>query len=259
MNSKILFIDNAIKDFLRKNFDKICILFLLVLSMAIRFFFFDFISIYANDYLLPWYDEIVQKGRIGALGDQIGNYNMTYQLLIVCLTYIPIKPLYAYKILSCVFDYALGYAVGKVVYRLTKNEIKRRVGFFLVVFSPIVIINSACWGQCDSIYVSFCILTIVALIDDKEYLPFIYYGLAFAFKLQAIFLLPFLIIVWWRSRKYTIAHFFIIPASMVLICLPNIIIGHRNVKEIIGIYMGQTEKYQRIAMNYPSFWMLIYT
>ncbi|WP_027216031.1 glycosyltransferase 87 family protein [Butyrivibrio fibrisolvens] len=257
MSQKLSSIDNRIKDFIRENFDKICISILLIMSLAVRFFFRDFVSIDANDYLLPWYDEIVNKGRIGALGDQIGNYNMTYQLLIVCLTYIPIKPLYAYKILSCVFDYILGYAVGKVVFKLTGSERKRWISFFFVVFSPIVIINSACWGQCDSIYVSFCILTIDALLDDKDYLPFIWFGVALAFKLQAIFLLPFLLIVWWRSHKYTIAHFFIIPISMVIICLPNILIGHRNVKEIVGIYMGQAEKYERIAMNYPSFWNIL--
>ncbi len=211
----------------------------------------------ANDYLIPWYDEIVQKGRIAALTDQIGNYNMTYQLLIVLLSYIPIKPLYAYKILSCVFDYVLGYAVGIAVYRLTGSRLKRWTSFFLVVFSPIVIINSACWGQCDSIYVSFCILTIIAFIDNKEYLPFIYYGFALAFKLQAIFLFPLMLIIWWRSHKYTVAHFFMIPITMVVICLPNIIIGHRNVKEIVGIYMDQTGRYERISMNYPSFWNIL--
>ncbi len=257
VKKQVVYLDTKLKELLQKNFDKICIILLLLLSVGIRFFLFDFISIDAREYLLPWYDEIVQKGRINALGDQIGNYNMTYQLLIVLLSYIPIKPLYAYKILSCVFDYVLGYTVGIVVYRLTGSRFKRLISFFLVIFSPIVIINSACWGQCDSIYVSFCILTLLSIIDNKEYMPFIYYGLAMAFKLQAIFLLPFMLIIWWRSHKYTVAHYFIIPITMVVVCLPNVIIGHRNIKEIVGIYMEQTGKYKRIAMNYPSFWNIL--
>lgn len=256
MLDRMILLDNKFKDFLKHNFNIICIFALIILSAIIRYLLFDFISVDTDGYLLPWYDQVVEKGGVGALKNQIGDYNMPFQLLIVILYYVPIKPLYAYKIIFCLFDYVLGYAVGKAVFIITGSNRKKWLSFFLTLFSPIVLFNSACWGQSDSIYVSFCILAIVAILEDKKYLPFVFYGVALTFKLQAIFLFPFLLIIWWRSRKTTILRFFTIPLAMVLVCLPNIIIGHRNVKEIIGIYMGQTEEYGRLAMNYPSFWNL---
>ncbi|MBR6909140.1 MAG: hypothetical protein IKN35_02485, partial [Lachnospiraceae bacterium] len=60
-------------------------------------------------YLLGWFGQIEQLGRIHALNTQVGNYSVAYQTLIAIMTYININPLYQYKMLSVIFDYVLAF------------------------------------------------------------------------------------------------------------------------------------------------------
>ena len=124
-------------------------------GIIIRFTLRDVISSDSSSFLLPWYIEMKNSGGIQSLNRQIGNYNMLYQFLIAIMTYLPIPPLYAYKILSCLFDFLLAGLIGVIVYDLHNNKWEGMAGYIIVIFSPIVFLNSAAWAQCDSIYTFF--------------------------------------------------------------------------------------------------------
>ncbi len=178
--------------------------------------------------LLPWYEQIKGAGGFQGVGEQVGTYNMLYQFLIAVMTYLPIKPLYAYKILSCVFDYLLALVAAWLIYDFSKKESvgsisreeffsenltlekekwKAVIVYGLIVLSPIVFINSALWAQCDAIYAFFIFISFLLFCKEKYAKSFIFYGIAVAFKLQAVFLLPFFLFVYFAKKNFSIIYF----------------------------------------------------
>lgn len=228
-----------------------------LISVLIRFSFREIISNDAYWCLLPWYDIIKENGGFAALGSQVGDYNMLYQFIIAVFTYLPIKPLSAYKLLSCIFDYLLAGAMGYLVYDLSQKHAKFKgiLAYAAVLMSPMVFLNSSYWGQCDAIYTFFCVTALIAFFKEKYKITFILYGVAFAFKLQAVFLLPFFLLIYFLKKKFSLLHFGLVPVMMVILSIPGIIAG-RNVAEVFTIYFGQTGSYRKIALNYPTFWNL---
>lgn len=229
-----------------------------LISMIIRYSFREIISNDAYWCLLPWYDVIKENGGIYALGSQVGDYNMLYQFIIAVFTYLPIEPLSAYKLLSCIFDYLLAAAMGYFVYFFSEKDriLKGTMAYMLVLMSPIVILNSSYWGQCDAIYTFFCVASLLAFCREKYPLTFVLYGVAFAFKLQAVFLLPFFLFAYFVKKKFSVLYFGIIPVMMVILSIPGLIMG-RSVAEVFTIYLNQTGSYKSITMNYPTFWNLL--
>lgn len=74
------------------------------------------------------------------------------------MTYIPWKPMYMIKVLSIAFDYLLAFAVADFACKIKRE--KRDSAIFQAVYAivlllPPVVLNSAYWGQCDSIF-PFC-------------------------------------------------------------------------------------------------------
>lgn len=226
-----------------------------LLGFVIRISLWEFMTDDAYYFLLPWFDIIKANGGIRGLATQVGDYNLLYQFLISIMTYIPIPALYAYKILSCAFDYALAIAAAFVTRHLLpqgSNKIPAFAAYTLVLLSPLVFLNSSAWAQCDSIYTFFAICSFYFLCKERYYLSFLCLGMAFAFKLQAIFLLPFFLLVWFMKREFSIATFLWIPVVMIVTALPAIFAG-RNPLDIILIYANQTDTWRALYMNYPGF------
>ena len=235
-----------------------CVIGVTLISMIIRYSFREIISNDAYWCLLPWYDVIKENGGIYALGSQVGDYNMLYQFIIAVFTYLPIEPLSAYKLLSCIFDYLLAAAMGYFVYFFSEKDriLKGTMAYMLVLMSPIVFLNSSYWGQCDAIYTFFCVASLLVFCKEKYPLTFVLYGVAFAFKLQAVFLLPFFLFAYFVKKKFSVLYFGIIPVMMVILSIPGLIMG-RSVAEVFTIYLNQTGSYKSITMNYPTFWNLL--
>ena len=116
-------------------------------------------------------------------------------------------------------------------------------------------INSSLWGQCDSIYTSFVILSLYSAIKNKWLKSFIFLGVAFAFKLQSIFILPLYIILYFKDNKFSLYNFFIIPLVIIILSLPAIIVGY-PLLHCISIYFTQATEYKQLTMNMLNFWTL---
>lgn len=225
-----------------------------LLGLIIRFALKDFVS---NDfiwYLQPWYQEIAENG----INEQVGNYNLLYQMVIWVLTRLSIEALYAYKIFSCIFDLLLALAAAAIVGIKVEGKRKEKalLTYSAVWLSPLVFLNSAAWAQCDAIYVFFCLFALLALDGRKYKSAFCLLGLAFAFKLQAVFLLPLFFFVYFLRREFSLLHFLLIPVIMMAVSSPALLWG-RSLTEVFTIYANQTDTYQAISMNYPSVWILL--
>ncbi len=231
-----------------------------IVSIAIRFFLKDITTTDALWCLIPWYDSIKANGGITGLGVPVEglNYSFTYQFFIALFTYLPINSLYCYKIFSCIFDYLLAGAIAYLIYDISPVNKKELglLGYIFVSCSPLVFMDSAAWGQCDSIYTFWIVMAIIFLKKEK-YLPtFIFYGVAFAFKFQAIFIMPFFLFYYFYKRRFSIIYFGLIPVMMTVLSLPSLIQG-RTISEMIHIYTDNTSLHQSIANGYPTFWRVL--
>ena len=81
-------------------------------------------------------------------------------------------------------------------------------------------------------------------------------GVSFAFKLQAVFVLPLFLFVYFMERKFSAARFLLVPCTMVILSSPIVLWG-RSLTEVVKIYFSQTGTYQAMSMNYPSPWLLL--
>lgn len=213
-----------------------------------------FVSGDMERYLVPWFNEIQDRGGLSALSEQVGNYGFLYQFLISLMTYIPLKAIYQYKILSIGFDFLLAAASGTLIWQIkTGCEKKERfkdacIVYCLILLSPIVMLNSSVWGQCDSIYTCFVVFSLIFLIKEEYPLSFIMLGFAFAFKLQTIFIVPFYIIWYIKTKRFSILLFLLIPLVMIATGIPGLISG-RSVKDVFLVYAEQADTSHWISVN----------
>lgn len=230
-------------------FNKILFFALLILSVVVRIVFFDYETLDYLNFLKNWVEYYRMNGGFLALKSSIGNYNIPYQYFLALFSYIGVNDLYLIKILSCLFDYLLAYS-GMMICRkcgVTKNN--SYVCFFVILFLPTVVINSALWAQCDSTYVSLALLGIYLALDDRPVWSMVSMALSFGFKLQAVFILPVCVILL-IMKKYKIWHFLIFPLTYLVLILPAVLAG-RPFKDAFMLYVNQMNTVGSAA-NYNS-------
>lgn len=209
-------------------------------------------------FLIKWFNEINNLGY-EALKTQVGDYNIPYQFIIFILTKFHSAAILSYKFVSIFFDYSSAITAGLISVLLNKNSQKKYVHFVasysFVLFSPLVIFNSSFWGQADSIYSFFAITSLYFILKNKTLVSFIFLGIAFAFKLQTIFLLPIFVLIYLIKKNYSIIYFGIIPIMMYILSIPSLLAG-RSILSPFTIYLNQTSSYKSMSMDTPNFWSL---
>ncbi len=228
-----------------------------IAGFFMRFHLRTIVSGDAHTCLMPWYHEIAENG----LYNPVGDYSLLYQFAIWIMTRFPFIPnLFAFKILSSVFDYVIALTAGLIVYRTEQKENLWHsvLVYALVLICPTVFINSSAWAQCDAIYTAFALLGIYFLDKEKYNTSLIMLGLAFSFKLHAVFALPVFLFYYFVKRKFSILRFTMIPATMVLTSLPLLFWG-RSPFETFTIYSKQTSAWPSISNGYPCIWLLMFS
>ena len=251
-------IEKRLINYLEKYLIYYFLFFISVCGLAIRYLGRGFISGDMRIFLVPWWNKIAELGT-DSISTQVGNYNIPYQFLIYLMQKVsPFSAVVSYKILSCIFDYILAIACGLLIIELKKENKKIifSLVYSVVLLFPTIFLNSAIWGQCDSIYCSFIILSILFLVKKKFSLSFILLGLALAFKLQTIFIFPIFGFYYFRNKEFSIVKIFsLMLLSMYIACSPGLLLG-RSLSEPIKIYISQSN-YEYLWANFPSFWSLI--
>ncbi len=233
-----------------------------ILAIALRMSLFSYDYGDYDMFLKPWFDELKAGGGLLALGQGIGNYNAPYMTILALLTYLPFDSLISIKTVSVIFDFVCAITVAIIVETLLKNNKHKDsialIFYGLVLFLPTVFLNSSCWGQADSIYTAFVLLSLLYLIKQKYTRAFIFLGIAFSFKLQFIFILPLYILMYISERKFSIFNFLILPATNFVMCIPSLLFGN-TLSNCIDVYMGQAGTYsQYITLNFPNFYSIFF-
>jgi Gpi18-like mannosyltransferase len=83
------------------------------------------------------------------------------------------------------------------------------------------------------------------------------FGLAFAFKQQALFLAPLLLtlLIWRRVKLW---HLLLVPATYLVMMVPAAIAG-RPWGELLAIYVGQADVMHSLSLNAPNPWWFLRT
>ena len=210
-----------------------------------------------KDYLDPWYNFIASHGGFSALKYSFADYTPSYLywLLIASTLLSGLPKILAIKLFAMTVDFICAFFTYKIV------KLKYPVGkmanwaFLAVILSPTVIYNSSLWGQCDVIYTTGLIACVYFLSIHKQIPALMSFGVALAFKLQAMFLAPLLLILLVKKR---ISWFYlpIIPLVYIGTMLPAWIAG-RPIKELLLVYFDQSHKYKHLAGNVPNFYQWI--
>ena len=222
---------------------------LLGAAFGLRVWCLDYETLDYQNFLTVWVDFFRQNGGFAALRYPIGNYNIPYLYFLALFSCLPVKDLYLIKLLSILFDVLLAWAAMGIVRKLGGSE-KARLGcFFAVLFLPTVVLNGALWGQCDSIYVALALMSIYWALEDRPVLSMLAITLSFGFKLQAVFVMPVLAVLWMQKR-YKLWHFALFPLFYVLLVLPAVLLG-RPFVETLTLYFNQTGSIGS-GLNYNS-------
>lgn len=234
--------------------------FALVMRYALR-------HIIAGDYKMffePWVATLREAGGgIKGLAAEFEYVDYTTPYLTI-LSFISICPflntLLLMKLVSVFFDFVAAFAIMAIVYDRTKNATYAILGYGALLFAPTVVANGAMWAQCDIIFSSFVLWSVYFILRDKPNTALIFYGIAFAFKLQTFFILPLFVILWMKG-KVKLKHFLWIPIMYVVGMIPSLIAG-KSFWELISVYFFQANGAMDIyalSHKFPNVYQLIGT
>lgn len=205
--------------------------------------------------LSAWYAKLKEVGTLRALLEFEGNYNLPYVTAMLVLTYLPVEPIISIKFLSIVFDYLSAGVLAAIIMDCAgqKKYFYGLVTYGLILCCPITVINSGFLAQSDGIYAAFALLSYYLVLKDKPVKGMIAYGFAFSMKLQAVFALPILAILYWCKKKFSALHLLWIPVTMQILCIPAIAAGC-GFDIALTVYKGQMGEYPFMYYFYPNIW-----
>ena len=156
-------------------------------------------------------------------------------------------------------DYVLlAWGGLRLAKHLTEKEAAPLWTFSTLLLLPTVILNGACWGQCDSVWGAFCLLALAAALENRPVPSLAYLALAFSFKLQAIFIIPLWCALWFTGRV-RFRHLFVFPGVFALSMAPALLLG-KPAGDILSVYLnqaGDSVSWQTINYNSPSVFALL--
>lgn len=245
--------------FLRcRQWETVCLALLPVgLALLLRTLLLDHVTDDYVTFLSDWAAFFRENGGWAAVALPKGNYTAPYLYFLAAISYLPFYDLYLIKLFSILFDVILAWGGCRLVQALVPGDRYRgAAAFSLLLLLPTVILNASAWAQCDAIYAALCLHGLAAGLEGRPRSSAFLAGLAFACKLQTVFLLP----VWavlWMSRRTRFRHLLWFPAACVLSVLPALALG-KPLADVLGVYFGQAAEYSAyLTLNAPSLYALI--
>lgn len=217
----------------------------------------DYVSDDYDIFLSNWIYSYSEMGIKQGLGTYIeSDYTPPYLYFLLLISRVRNYPwLYMVKALSMLTDVLLGYAVMKLCSLRARGALARLLCFHIAQILPTVVFNGAYWGQCDGIYVSFCLLALYLSLTKKPCRGMAAFGVALSFKLQTVFFLPALLPLWLR-KDVKLRHVLLIPAAYMAMMVPALW-GGKSLHHVLTCYMQQASHYNFITVNGPSLYQFL--
>lgn len=230
---------------------------LLLIGIAIRVAFLPIISLDMKVFLVPWYDHMAIRGAWASLGDEFSNYTPPYLYLLSLATFTNsfLSSVYAIKLISISFDFINAYLIYRIVKLHTSKDNLPQIAGVLFLCLPTIAMNSAAWGQADSIFTCFVIVCVYYLLQDKPLPAIVAFGIALAFKAQAIFISPFLLLLTLKKRLPW--HYYLLAPVIYLAMMTPALVAGRSLASVFSVYLEQAETYGSLSMKAPNLYLFI--
>ena len=236
---------------------QLCLLCLLPVGAALfyRVLCLDYCSYDYYDFLGPWTAYFRNNGGFAALKDSVGNYNVPYLYFLAALSYLDVPDFYLIKLFSVLFDIVLAWGGFRLCRLFCPDDSPRpSVAFCLLLLLPTVVLNGACWSQCDAIYAALLLHALACGLEKQGAASLALAGLAFSVKLQTVFLLPLWAALWFTGRVKT-RHLPLFPAAFLAAIFPALLAG-KPLPDILMVYAAQAKAYSALTLNAPSVYAL---
>jgi Gpi18-like mannosyltransferase len=236
---------------------------ILLIGIAMRAPFLNALTSDTDLYVLAWYEHLAAAG-FSALGENIpnrlgeltANYTPPYFYLLYFVSRLDglVPSLWLIKSISIAFD-CLGAFFAYKIMRLHFSPTRALIVGACVFLAPTVIANGAWWGQCDTIWASLLLGSLYFILARKPALGLLFFGLAFAFKAQAIFFSPFLLMLllrgeirWW--------HFGIPAFAYIALMIPAVMFG-QTWEHVLTVYLQQASHFQFLSLSAPNLYYFV--
>ncbi len=161
----------------------------------------------------------------------------------------------ATKVPSIAADYACAVFAYWIVRQNSHSRNAALLAYMALLLAPTAILNGSYWGQADSIYAAGILASLYGLISKRSWIATTAFGVALAFKLQAVFFLPLLLALTLR-KQVAWKHWFVVPAVLFLAVLPAWAAGG-DIYRLLTIYLRQAQDYPALSMNAPTLYAWI--
>jgi Gpi18-like mannosyltransferase len=204
------------------------------------------------DSFIPWYQFLFEHGRFSALA--VGFYDYTppylYLLTIGTLAHGVLDPATVIRAISVSFNAVAAVLVYLLAVATGWSRPKAIQIAFIFFILPEMVVNSLVWGQCDIIYTLFLLAFIYFLLKERGWWATTMLGIAFAFKLQTVFIGPFVLylllvrLLLWRQLV-------MLPLMYLLFMVPAALTG-RSWDELLTIYVRGASFNRLLSLAAPN-------
>lgn len=208
-----------------------------------------------RDFLVPWLDTILVRGRIGAFAEPFSNYTPPYLYLLSLFSLLVgvLPKIGLIKALSVAATVVLALAARHLLGVVGSN--RRLEAMLWLVLLPSIAMNAAGFGQCDALWSAACVMAVASAVQKRPVAMLVWFGIGIAFKAQAVFLAPFILQRLLATR--TPVWLWVLPGLVYWAAmLPAILVGWPAL-DIATIYLRQTEWNPAFISNAANPWSLV--
>jgi Gpi18-like mannosyltransferase len=163
--------------------------------------------------------------------------------------------------------------IGWVVYRMASKRVSKNWTIFFIalwVMNPLSMLDSAAWGQVDSILALLCLLMVWFIVKDKFIPASVMLGLAIILKPQGIFMVPImgyaLLRRFFKKKDEPKVRTVLLLLKCLLVCIGTVVVvalpfgikmEPNFIEWLFNLYVGTANGYKGATVNSYNFYYVI--
>lgn len=204
-----------------------------------------------NDFI-PWYQHIVAYGRLRSLEASFTNYSPPYVYCLSVASLLNGRLPDQVIVKLAVFPFLIigSFACWVLCRKLGCSRTRCFIAALIFPFLPEVALNSYKWGQSDVTYAALLLSFAALYLSNKRVLAVGVFGIALAFKLQAIFAAPVLLALV-VSGEIPVYYLAMAPAAYFAMQIPSHLAG-RSGTQLASVYQQQYGVFWYLSLGAPN-------
>ncbi len=158
---------------------------------------------------------------------------------------------------AILMDVALAAFFWWFIRKMTKSKKAANIAALGIAVHPILIHNSAVWGQTDALYAGVMVFALFAALRQRWILAGFCTAAALMLKMQALVLLPtigLLTVAYWRKAWWRVPLGALIATTLVL----TVYIPGGGIERIWEVYAHSVGNYTNLSLEADNLWMALY-